>query len=1048
MKKIASVSLALILLIGAMVITAISVSAADTSSADGLSLTINTDKDSYTASENVDVSIAVKNNNSFVVENVKIESIIPEGLKLKSGNLTKEIQSLAAGESLELAAVYIADDSNTASEPTSKPSDSTSSPTSNPNTTGSDSKPVNGSAPDTGYSSNPLLWITIMIMSGAAVALLLIHKKKAKSLLSVVLCLGLLTGSIGTGTISAHAASEQSKSIFASKTVNVDDIELEIKATATYLIDSSTGEEPQLDETYKVTFVLNDGSNGAYALQVVNSNDNATEPSAPEKKNYSFTGWYTEPAAVNKYDFSSPVTDNLTLYAGWGSPTGEEGAYGTSSNEETTYSITGIEVENGNVITTINVNSASALVVRFLDDNTGALLHTVSVQTPDFCELTPVSISINFDLPEYYVVEADLYDSNTEKLCETYQCIKYTSEYDAFDDLTVNDFGDKTVLNFDDNQNDNFGVLNEDVIEIHQDTNLNVLTTIVPTITNDSETYANKYQFTYADSSIDNLIAGNVILAKDTNGQYQLFKIASITKTGNGEYSVLSSTDVELSDFYDTLKVDLDDNNADEAKQQPVKAQTLAQPKAKSMSNTMMLASVNVIDVDTELSASLGGKINFTPVDWLEINGSLTGTGKVEIEMIYDAVFFGKDYFSCSIITNIETKIEINVTAEVDNGDKITDELKLAKVPIPTPIPGLTVYVAQTIPMEWSISGGGNFTYTNTTKSGFTYDSNSGYHPVEKKESSLTVKLEGKAEIKFGPKFEVGIAFCEKVVKVSIGVQAGIDATATAELGATGTNAESKHACTLCVSGECEWFVEVKAEMSICIVKDILEGKPIDATLFEVKGPIKFGGIDAKFYLSIINASDSMFGGYMKFGGGDCPNKTWRTIIKTQNSAAEDISGVNVTIKKQNRSVATTSSGELLYLTDGIYVATATIDGTNVSKSFVVNGSAQELIINPDSASGKLSGKVCTSGTDSVVTDATVLISQGEMVIASLTTDANGSYTATLPDGTYRIEITKNSYIPFISYETVSNAETTYLETALMINGTRDRKSTRLNSSH
>lgn len=53
----------------------------------------------------------------------------------------------------------------------------------------------------------------------------------------------------------------------------------------------------------------------------------------------------------------------------------------------------------------------------------------------------------------------------------------------------------------------------------------------------------------------------------------------------------------------------------------------------------------------------------------------------------------------------------------------------------------------------------------------------------------------------------------------------------------------------------------------------------------------------------------------------------------------------------------------------------------------------------------------------------------------TVTTDANGKYTATVPGGTYIVKISKDGYIPFESLETVMDKNKIYLETYLMVGG-------------
>ncbi len=91
------------------------------------------------------------------------------------------------------------------------------------------------------------------------------------------------------------------------------------------------GASPQIAEIvvlsgYTVTFDSDGGS--SVSSQTVAYNSAATEPTAPSKKGYVFDGWY---AIVDQYDeeqddwnqinvtydFSTPVTKDITLYASW-----------------------------------------------------------------------------------------------------------------------------------------------------------------------------------------------------------------------------------------------------------------------------------------------------------------------------------------------------------------------------------------------------------------------------------------------------------------------------------------------------------------------------------------------------------------------------------------------------------------------------------------------------------------------------------------------------------------------------------------------------------
>ena len=69
-----------------------------------------------------------------------------------------------------------------------------------------------------------------------------------------------------------------------------------------------------IKKAWTVTFM--DGST-QYKQTVVTDGQTVAVPTAPAKEGYTFTGWYKDAACQNAYEFSTPVTDNLTLYAGW-----------------------------------------------------------------------------------------------------------------------------------------------------------------------------------------------------------------------------------------------------------------------------------------------------------------------------------------------------------------------------------------------------------------------------------------------------------------------------------------------------------------------------------------------------------------------------------------------------------------------------------------------------------------------------------------------------------------------------------------------------------
>ena len=762
---------------------------------------------------------------------------------------------------------------------------------------------------------------------------------------------------------------------------------------------------------YSVVFLRNDGSEGHYDLQMVQAGKRATMPNAPERELYGFTGWYTESATVTAYDFAAPVDGNLMLYAGWGAPDGSPGLYSAESGGETVYSVTGITMSEhlDEVNVTFNANSSAVLKVDFLDEETKDTLFTVGSATPDYAELETLSIPVANSLPDYFLIHAYLEDEDGNPLCEDYECIAYTSQYAEFAALTIEDFEGEPVVNFDDDHADNFGVLRADVIWVQSTEAVNTMS--VEEIDVEEEIVPNfNYIFTNADATVKGLQTGDKVYVDGTS---YLFKVAEITNRGDSVI-VTASDDLDITEVYDVLKVnmshlDVSDDNADKD------------------ANLMAEIDVNV-SPNTKISHSLdwhpGGK------EWLTVSGSYSAEVKCDIAFLYDFRLFQDDYLKASVITEVKTSFNVSAKATKDNAKKddddmkpVVDELKLGKVPLQTPVPGVTVYVKSGIPMEWKLEGEASLQYSSTQKTGFTYDSFTGRQTVDKKTRTLKLDFTGKAEISIGPKLEEGIQFIGETIKAKVSAQAGIKATATLDLSAgEGTNADSKHACALCLDGEAKWFATVDAGLSVKIRN--WKATIFDANLISLEGWINFAGMPpGKLFFSIVNDPESIYGGEPKLGFGECENKQYRTAFE-----AEDKSGnpVNVTVRVQyagGKDAANKHTPFTDYLYSGIYTASAIIDDIAVQKTFTVDKSAQTIKLTSSSADCTLTGSVVDALTNNPLPDVSIVATQGEQEVAATQTDNGGTFSISLPAGDNSIRISKDGYTAYTCYETVRDGE-------------------------
>lgn len=209
MKRIASLLLTLSLVLCVLMTLTFSVNAASTDSQDGLTITITTDKAEYSSDEDIQVSVNIKNNNSYKVENVSVETLLPEGLVLKNGNLVVTGIDVDAGDS------YIA------------------SVVAKLATSGGDRNLVN---PQTGDSSNIVLWVFLIVVSSVSIFLTFKYKRFTQ-ILSLLLCFVMTLTILPLGVF---AAENNCKTIDVSTSVNVGGQQFNVAAKVTYEYNEQT----------------------------------------------------------------------------------------------------------------------------------------------------------------------------------------------------------------------------------------------------------------------------------------------------------------------------------------------------------------------------------------------------------------------------------------------------------------------------------------------------------------------------------------------------------------------------------------------------------------------------------------------------------------------------------------------------------------------------------------------------------------------------------------------------------------------------------------
>ena len=150
-------------------------------------------------------------------------------------------------------------------------------------------------------------------------------------------------------------------------------------------------------ETFTVTFDAN-GHGSAPSAQTVEKGKKATEPTGPTAEGWSFGGWYTEAACTNAFDFSIPITGDITLFAKW-----------TANTHAVTFDSNG-----GEAVASQTVNDGDTAWQPFNPERTGWYFDTWcsdSALTKPFDFSTPITEDTTLYARWYNALSAKAYDS-------------------------------------------------------------------------------------------------------------------------------------------------------------------------------------------------------------------------------------------------------------------------------------------------------------------------------------------------------------------------------------------------------------------------------------------------------------------------------------------------------------------------------------------------------------------------------------------------------------------------------------------------------------
>ena len=454
------------------------------------------------------------------------------------------------------------------------------------------------------------------------------------------------------------------------------------------------------------------------------------------------------------------------------------------------------------------------------------------------------SVEISFDekLPENYVVKAVAVDENNEAICNVYTDNDNAKWYKDFISSTVNDYSENRVINFDSAENDNFAVLNDDVVLLSDDnTSL--------TVSDDDKDYSVSLNDKTKDLKKGDIIAYNT----DDSENAVIGKITKLSADSNSINFNLESP--ELDETFDIVKIHYEEKEA-----------VMYDKETDDFEEEINLASTddNLLSTNAVTSGSVsgGGSVKKT---WSFKYGSITFSAGATAVLEYNV--WNKYAFTVLTVTPT-ANLHINVSYSANK------EIKVGEVNIPV-VPGVSITVPVTVVVKFSASI--TFDTTITAKFGFSWSTVSGVRKLSTKPTvNSSLKIEGHFYI--GIKISPSIDLLWGICKGGITGQAGAQLNATAEWNYS-TGRTEKHDCGI----ECIYCdVDVPLSVSAYLKISALGWTPVDKTW--TLWSTTFNDV-ITFHYSIK---------YREFGWGPCDHMSYLTTIKVVDQSGNPIKNAKV----------------------------------------------------------------------------------------------------------------------------------------------------------
>ena len=562
------------------------------------------------------------------------------------------------------------------------------------------------------------------------------------------------------------------------------------------------------------------------------------------------------------------------------------------------YNVFSVAVSGNNAVVSFETITDATLLVAIYNESCDTLIATGTTEVTNGETEKNVTLDIN-DMPQYFYVKGYLIDTSTNKpLCTAYSSPMYTKDMQEFLSKTTDDFEENKVLNFDNDDDNNFAVYKDEVKLVDESGETNKVTK--------SDDTTKTYVIENIDDSISSLSEGDIFSYDYSNGDTLIVKVASIAI--DGTTATITGEDANLDDVFDYVKIDSTAKKSDFTYDESTVGEgvsILSEQKSRKS---------RAIDISGSASWSVPFSVSYVD-NGVNVKGSLTYGSSV-----YVKVYLSIQYQYLELKVDQTLKLDLSVSTNLFESSIDLFEFGVS------PIAGVYVTVTPALVIEGSINC--LISATMKTTNGFSVSNTEGYKDLTTN-PKLETKLDFSGSVFIGAKATLKIRVLGSLVEGGFTLKNGVDISG--KFDDTKDSSSKKHNCSACIKGD----IYKKIGGSIYI--KFLNSKNLK---FELSLNVKTKISD--FYYSL---------DHQTFDFTTCPYVSYKVNIIVKNSNGSFVSGASI-----NGTATTDSDGKVtMYLPNGNHTFTASYNGQTDSTTTTVNNAetTAEIVLgtsqsNPD----------------------------------------------------------------------------------------------------